>query len=234
MLLAKALMGLSILTLVGVVWLACGWPIGLDRWLDVSTAPVPAAAIVCLGGGTTSTKLPLPNGWERIDTTAQLFADGLAPAVVFSGGGTGAVSETEIYANAAVWLGVPRTSIAFEPLAQDTAGHARALIGLALPNGQRIERDTAILVVTSAFHSRRALMTFRRAGFSNVRVVSRYTAKRRVPGTPAAMTNTVAAYHPSGKSYNDVLFRLAYRSFDFLICARELAALSWYWWRGEV
>jgi hypothetical protein len=30
------------------------------------------------------------------------------------------------------------------------------------------------------------------------------------------------------------LFRLAYRSFDFFICARELAALGVYWWRGEV
>lgn len=232
--LVKSLIGLSVLALAGLVWLGCGWPTGLDRWLDVSITPSPAAAIVCLGGGTTSTQLPLPNGWDRIDTTAQLFADGFAPVVVFSGRGTKAVSESEIYANSAVWLGVPRASIALEPVAQDTAGHARALDGLMLPNGHRIDRNTAILVVTSAFHSRRALMTFRRAGFTNVRIVSHYTATRKVPDTPAALTSTVADYRPSGKRYGDPFLTLASRSFDLFVGMRELAAIGWYWWRGDI
>lgn len=232
--LVKSVIGVSIVTLAGVVWLACGWPTGLDRWLDVSTTPAPAAAIICLGGGTTPTKLPLPNGWDRIDTAAHLFADGFAPVVVFSGRGGNTISESEVYANSAVWLGVPRVAIALEPQAEDTAGHARALIGLTLPNGRRIGRDTALLVVTSAFHSRRALMTLHRAGFTNVRIVSRYTATRQVPDTPAALNSTVANYRPSAKRYGDPFLTLASRSFDFFIGVRELAALGWYWWRGDV
>ena len=92
-----------------------------------------------------------------------------------------------------------------------------------LPRGNTIGADTPLLVVTSAFHSRRALLSFSRAGFTNVRVVSRYAtnpaarAVNRAPapapppaGSPAALTNTVASHQPSGKRYDDVLFRLAY------------------------
>lgn len=232
--LVKSVIGAGIVTLAGVVWLACGWPTGLDRWLDVSTTPVPAAAIVCLAGGTTPTKLPLPNAWERIDTAAHLYADGFAPVVVFSGRGGNTASESEVYANSAAWLGVPRGAIALEPQAENTAGHARALVGLALPDGRRIGRDTALLVVTSAFHSRRALMTFHRAGFTNVRIVSRYAATRKVPDTPAALKTTVANYRPSANRYGDPFLRLASRSFEFFIDMRELAAIGWYWWRGDI
>ena len=216
----------GILTLAGLLWLAGGGPIGIDRWLDVTEPAVPAEAIVVLGGGTTSDNLPLPQGWERITTAARLYTDGLAPVVIFSGGGTARVSESEIYANAAVWLGIPRSAIVFEPTAQSTSDHGHALRGFVLPDGTAIGPDTPLLVVTSTFHSRRALMAFARAGFRHVRIVSHHTPRAPAPaGTPAALTNSVVGYQPSAKRYDDVLFRLAYRVFDLFIGLREVGAV---------
>ena len=228
----------GVLTLAGLLWLAADGPVWIDRWLDVTEPPLRAEAIVVLGGGTTGDNLPLPQGWERLSAAAGLFADGFAPVVIFSGGGTSRVSESEIYANAAAWLGIPRAAMVFEPKAQSTADHGHALRGMALPGGSKIGPDTRLLVVTSTFHSRRALLAFARAGFTRVRVVSRYTstpsarAANGVPaaaappaGSPAALINTVPEHKPSGKKYDDVLFRLAYRAFDFFIALREVGAV---------
>ena len=225
-LLWRLVLAASVLTLCALVWLAAGGPTGIDRWLDVTEAPVPARAIVVLGGGTTGANLPLPQGWDRLGTAAQLFRDGLAPVVIFSGGGTSKVSESEIYANAGAWLGIPREAMIFEAKAQSTADHGHALRGFVLPGGTVIDGDTPLLVVTSAFHSRRALMAFHKAGFTHVRVVASYTARGPAPvGTPAALTNSIPTHSPSGKQYNDVLFRLAYRAFDLFIGLREVAAI---------
>src|SRR5688572_17053765 len=205
----RAVCAAGVLTLAGVLWLAAGGPTGIDRWLDVTQPPLQADAIVVLGGGTNGDNLPLPQGWERLSAASRLHADGFAPVVIFSGGGTSRVSESEIYANAAAWLGIPREAMVFEPRAQSTADHGRALLGLALPKGNTIVQDTPLLVVTSAFHSRRALLSFSRAGFTHVRVVSRYatnpaaravnpapaTAPAPAPvGSPATLTNTVTGY----------------------------------------
>ena len=234
----RAVCAAGVLTLAGVLWLAAGGPTFVDRWLDVTQPPRKAEAIIVLGGGTNGDNLPLPQGWERISAAARLFGDGFAPVVIFSGGGTARVSESEIYANAAAWLGIPRESMVFETKAQSTADHGRAIQGLALPTGHVIGPDTPLLVVTSAFHSRRALLSFSRAGFTHVRVVSQYVsspvkrAANNAPapakppaGSPAALTNTVATHQPSGKQYNDVLFRMAYRTFDFFIDLREVGAV---------
>lgn len=235
----RLLCGAGLLTLAGLLWLAAGAPIGIDRWLDVTQPPARAAAIVVLGGGTTGDNLPLPQGWERITSAARLYADGFAPVVIFSGGGTSRVSESEVYANAAAWLGMPRQSMVFEPKAQSTRDHGFALRGMVLPDGEAITTDTPLLVVTSTIHSRRALLAFARAGFTRVRVVSGYASNPAaraanppprvaspVPaGSPITLTNTVSGYQPSGKRYDDVLIRLAYRTFDVFIALREVGAV---------
>ena len=217
--------GLSVLALVAWIWLVSGWPTGFESWLDVTSRPRVSVAIVVLAAGSTGTNLPLPSGWERLDTAAQLYSDGFAPFIIFSGGGTERVSEAEIYANAAAWLGVPRQAMLVEPSAQRTSDHGPALLGFSLPEGRRIGGDTPLLVVTSAFHSRRALMSFGRVGFTQVRVVSRYTAKAPAAGTPASLVSKVPAYAPSSRQYDDMLFRLAHRSFDVFISLREVGAI---------
>jgi uncharacterized SAM-binding protein YcdF (DUF218 family) len=230
----------GVLTLVLMLWLAAGWPVGIDRWLDVTEPAVPAAAIVVLGGGTGVSGLPLQQGWERINTAHRLFAGGFAPVVIFSGSGTMNVSQSEIYANAAAWMGIPRSVMVLEATAGSTQDHGPALRGMVLPTGTVIGSDTPLLVVTSAFHSRRTLMAFSRAGFTRVRVVSaasenfpdsadgRAAAAGAAPeGTvrPDTLRNTVTGYVPSDKRYDDVLFRLAHRTYEFFINLREVGAI---------
>lgn len=221
----RLFVAVSVITFLAVVWVVGGGPLYVDRWLNVTEPPVPSAAIVVLAGGTVG-NLPLPQGWDRLTAASNLFTDKFAPVVVFSGGGTSKIAEAEIYANAGAWLGIPRDAMVFESKAQSTADHGTALLNVRLPDGRPIATDTPLLVVTSTFHSRRALYAFHRAGFTRVRIVSTYTPRRPAPaGTPGALTSSIPTHKPSGKSYNDILFRTAYRAFDLFIGLREVGAI---------
>ena len=215
-----------------ILWLLLGLPLGIDRWLDVSEPPVHADAIVCIGGGTTDSNLPSEEGWSRIYTAIQLFADGYAPVVVFTGRGATSVSEAEVYADAAVWLQVPRQAIMLDPLATSTAAHPSSL--LASSDG-RLTRQSHLLLVTSREHSRRVLLTFRKQGFANVRVVSWYRATHAAgPLIRHARVSGFAHFEPSTRSYDDPFNRLRWRSGGLLTALREATAIAWYWTRGLV
>jgi uncharacterized SAM-binding protein YcdF (DUF218 family) len=213
-----------------VVWIVLGLPVGLDAWLDVSEPPVRSEAIVCLAGGITSYNVPLESGWDRVYTASQLFADGFAPYVIFSGRGSGTLSEAEIYRDAGVFLGVPQAATLAEPGAQSTADHPGRLLAITLPDGRGLSRDSTLLIVTSDYHARRVLMTFRKAGFHGVRVVVNY--RSAAPTARHKRPSSEAGYTPSGKSYNDPMLRLAHGSMRLLILARETVAIAWYWSRG--
>jgi uncharacterized SAM-binding protein YcdF (DUF218 family) len=219
-------------TLLLTVWLSRGWPFFIDGWLNASQPPLAAHAIVCIAGGTSSTNLPTEDGWQRIYTAVQLFADGYAPVVVFSGGGTSSMSEAEIYRDAAVWLGLPDNAAVLDPLPVSTADHPFTL--LKVP-GWHVAKDHRLLLVTSRLHSRRVLLTFRKQGFTNLRLVTAY----RATNAPAALarhayTSAIDGYTPSGRRYDDPLRRLSNRAGELIVSVRELAAIAWYWWRGLV
>jgi len=216
------------------LWLGLGWPIGLDRWLDVGEMPAPAEAIICLSGGTATGNLPTDPGWDRIHTATELYADNYAPVIVFSGGGTTrSMSEGEVYADAAAWLGVPREAIVIDAHPRSTAEHPAGLTRLALPGTVRLTRKSRLLVVTSRFHARRALLTFRRAGFTNVRVITRHqSAKATGPIGRHRQGSAVPDYVPSGKRYDDVFNNASHGFRDFFAMLREIAALTWYRWQG--
>jgi uncharacterized SAM-binding protein YcdF (DUF218 family) len=213
-----------------VVWIVLDLPLVIDRWLDVSETPVKVDAIVCLAGGITSYNTPLGDGWDRVYTATQLFADEFAPYLIFTGRGSGTLSEAEIYRDAALWFGVPETATVSEPGAQSTAEHPGRLLTITLPNGVHLSRETPLLLVTSDFHARRVLMTFRKAGFRNVRVVAQYWSGK--PGERHKRTSADARYSPSGKAYNDPMARLGYGSGRLMTLSRELAAIGWYRVRG--
>lgn len=224
--------------LVAVLWLSLGLPLGIDRWLDVSESPIEADAIVCIGGGTTDANLPLEDGWSRIYTAVQLFADGYAPLVVFTGRGSTSLSEAEVYADAAAWLGVPRASSRLDPLPASTAEHPASVLE---SSSGRLTKDSRLLLVTSGLHSRRVLLTFRKQGFTHVRVVSSYQSVRAKgvvgPAGPVArhaQVSRLAQFEPSKKSYGDPINTLKWRSDDLLTAFREVAALAWYRAKGFV
>jgi uncharacterized SAM-binding protein YcdF (DUF218 family) len=213
------------------VLLIAGRSPGFERWLDVTSNPIAADAIVCVGGGTMNHDLPTADGWQRIHTSVQLFADGYAPLVVFTGRGNSKVSEAELYADAAKWLGLPAPVIGLDPLPASTAEHPNALLKSM---AGRITQHSRLLLVTSNLHSRRVLMTFRRSGFTNVTVVGEYVAKAALPQTTRRPASALPAFKRDSKNYTDPLFRLAQGSNVLFTALREWAALAVYRVRGLV
>jgi uncharacterized SAM-binding protein YcdF (DUF218 family) len=219
------------MTLAVCLWLIAGLSLPFEGALKVSSVPVRADAIVCIGGGTTKHDLPTDDGWQRIYTSAELFADGYAPTVVFTGRGNSKVSEAEIYADAAQWLGVPAAAIRLDPLPSGTAQHPEALLASM---GGAINRNSRLLLVTSALHSRRVQMTFQRHSFTNVTVVSDYSARTRLPGAGPRGRSQLPAFVRDSKEYTDPLFRLARGSSRLFTVLREWAAIAVYRARGWV
>jgi uncharacterized SAM-binding protein YcdF (DUF218 family) len=261
----------GVLSTVFFVWMAAGWPMGFDRWLVVDEIPRQADYIVCLAGGTGGDNIPSEDGWHRIYTAVQLWFDGYAPKIVFTGGGTGRISEAEFYAGFAKWFGCPEDALFFEPSAAATGDHPTKLLetgalGIredaaagtngasqsagtggnneeaAEPAGKRpaqaglgIRKDTRLIIVTSSLHSRRAAMVFKKAGFTDFRMVTGWSAHttRDPAKVRALMTSKFVDFRPSGKDYGDVLNQLKWRTEHFFSALREYAAIVVYKMRGK-
>ncbi len=216
-----------------LLWMVAGWPFYFDRWLIVSERPQTADYIVCLTAGLGANQLPTEDGWGRIYTACQLYFDGFAPLILFTGGGAEKVSEAEIYAEVARWFGCSEEAIIYEIGSQSTADHPRHLL---TQKNLAITRDTSLLVVTSPLHSRRTGLCFRRQGFSNFRVVVSYRAQKT--SDPAKVRelreSRFDSFKPSEKVYDDLFMRLTSRTSYFFRALRELAALIVYKIKGYI
>ena len=222
--------GIGVNIFVG--WMAAGWPIFFDRWLNVSERPIKAEAIVCLSGGLAGNNLPVDRGWERIYTAIELYFDGWADKVVFTGGGTGQISEGEIYAEAASWLGLPEEAAFIDPYPTSTAEHPENILKIKDIN---IKKDSPLNIVTTSLHSRRASLCFKKAEFTNFRMVTGYTARSKNPDVVRSIkTSQIEGFRPSQKRYDDFLFRLRKRSNYFLAALREWVAVGYYKIKGYI
>ena len=112
----------------------------LYRWLIVTQPPVPAQAILVLGGGIT-----------RAERAAQIFSTVQPEMIIVSGVTPGIATDTHVMVDA----GVPRAVI--HPVAEEisTYEEAEQIIPYLRDNGV-----TSALIVTDPFHSKRALATF--------------------------------------------------------------------------
>ena len=249
----------AVLLTLFAVWLVFDLPFYFDRLCVRSENPIEAEYVVCLGNGVNSANLPYEGGWERIYTAVQLYLDGYGKKIVFTGGGGAALSEAEAYFQAAKWLGMAEGDGIYEPGSNATSDHPA---GIQKIEGVKIGKDTPLNIVTSRLHSKRAALCFKKAGFTNFRLVTAYkaTGKRKavvevpsdVPGEPPVkkevvisregaapflrgeMKSTVRQYQPSDKVYNDILFRAANRTRDFFTALRELAAMAVYKIKGYI
>ncbi len=212
------------------VWLMTGRSTGLERLVIESDSPRPATAIVCVTGGIGSHGLPTPEGWDRIYVAVQLLADGFAPIIIFSGGGAERISEAEVYAEAARWLGATPGALILDPIPGSTAEHPANLLKLGTTD---IHLETSLLIVTSRLHSRRTAMSFRKTGFRNFRLVTSHEARQ-----PEVARNerpsAIPSFTPNGKDYGDPLNRLRWGLNDTLIALREILAIGVYRYRGQV
>jgi uncharacterized SAM-binding protein YcdF (DUF218 family) len=110
-------------------------------FLTVDSGPVTGEVIVVLGGGS----------HERSGRAAELFKARAAPRIIISGAG-----DCEINRYLLVAAGVPAKAIELENRSRTTQENAQLTIKLL--RGQKLKR---VILVTSWYHSRRALACFR-------------------------------------------------------------------------
>jgi uncharacterized SAM-binding protein YcdF (DUF218 family) len=135
---------------------------------DVETAD----AIVVLSGMIEERKNAPLGEWsgavDRFEGGVDLFLAGKATLLIFTGGCVPwmpkAKPEGEILAQRAVKLGVPKDKILVTGKAQNTEEEATAVRQVGR-NWWVTGSNPRIILVTSAFHMRRAEMLFRKSGF---------------------------------------------------------------------
>lgn len=214
------LMAAGALATLIAVWILSPLPLVVEDGLVVNERPVRADAIVCLSSGSVQ-GLPSSSGWRRITTAVRIYKDGFAPLVVFSGGvGSGGRSEAQIYAEAAAALGLPETAVRLEPLSETTAEHPARVA--ELPDIRaRGGPGASLLIVTSPYHGRRVKAVFRKAGYTNFRVVTAWGIRGGQNATRQPRTLEI------GQKGVDRMYR-------FISATREWAALAYYRARGWI
>lgn len=120
--------------------------------LIASDPPRPADAIIVIGGD---------HKPERVRRAVELYQQGLAPVVIISSGtpvteGSERLPEAEVMRRQAMALGLPTTALLIEDQSQSTFQNAYFTQRLALARDYH-----SILLVASAYHSRRARRIFR-------------------------------------------------------------------------
>ena len=131
-----------------------------------------ADAIVVLSGMIEERKNAPLGEWsgavDRFECGVDLIQEGKAPLLIFTGGWLPWVPnskpEGEILALRAVKLGVPKDKIMVTAKAQNTEEEAIAVRQICR-NWGATESKPRIILVTSAFHMKRAEMLFRKNGF---------------------------------------------------------------------
>jgi len=124
--------------LLAVVVAAVAFP---QKFLCVDSGSAPADALVVLGGGSA----------ERSERAAELFKARVAPRIIVSGEG-----DCEINRQLLIADGVPSKAIGVESQSRTTRENAEMTVKLL--REQKIHR---VILVTSWYHSRRALASFR-------------------------------------------------------------------------
>lgn len=121
----------------------------------------PADVIVVFGCRVFSDGVPSMALSDRVRTGVELYHQGLAPRLLFSGGpGDGDVHETDAMRNLAITLGVPERAIDVDPDGLNTQATVQNLVSRQVP-----DRATRVLAVSNFYHLPRIKLCFRRAGW---------------------------------------------------------------------
>ena len=111
-----------------------------QHFLFVDSGPVKADVMVVLGGGS----------HDRPERAAELFKERAAPRIIVSG-----LGDCEINRRVLIETGVPASVIELENQSRTTKENAQFTIKLL-----REQKLNRVVLVTSWYHSRRALTTF--------------------------------------------------------------------------
>ncbi len=174
-----------------------------------------AQAIVVLSGGVRDVSWngagpePSETSLERLVKGITIYRALRIPLVVVGGSGDPAktIKEADAMARVAVDLGVLQKDVIIESTARNTVESAREL--------KRVFKGNRILLVTSAYHLRRATAIFTRQGFEAVPVPAGYLTERR--------SFSIRSFIPqAGNLYNSSLALSEYISYTWYAVKRDL------------
>jgi uncharacterized SAM-binding protein YcdF (DUF218 family) len=135
-----------LITIIIVLIIAA--PLFIGWYLSPQDVLEPSDAIVTVSGGDTN---------SRIEKTVELYTEGWAPVVIFSGAAAeGEVSNAEAMKNIAVKQGIPATDILIEEYSQDTEENAEFSADII-----KKKEFSKIILVTSPYHQRRTYELFK-------------------------------------------------------------------------
>jgi len=195
----------------------------LWRWLERPWRPLaagampPAAAIVVLGGGRHPAPGPLHwsewNDADRFFAGLRLFRAGRAPRLIFTGGWSPStpalVPEGDELRRQAIALGLPAAAVATTSRVSNTAAEARVIAARLAPRSR-------ILLVTSAFHMRRAQRLFERQGLRVIPFPVDFQASGTWAGhplaDPLAYVPSAGGLDSSSRALREAIGRLVYRA----------------------
>lgn len=183
----------------------------------VSSAPKAQAIVVLSGGRHGAPGADRVSEWhdpDRFLSGVSLFKAGRAPRLLFTGGQSpyqrGLAPEGTLYLQDAEALGVPLSAMASTSTVGHTAEEARAVRAL-LPG-----RDRRILLVTSAFHMRRAQRLFEREGLTVIPFPVDFQARASWAGSvwrdPLMWLPSSGSLHGSSRALREWIGRLVYRT----------------------
>ena len=172
--------------------------------LDPANAPY-ADAIVLLGGGL---DIPIPprktpqlvSGSDRLWQAAQLYNAGRAPYLVIAGGNVFSLpdfeGEAHYIAEVLIAWGVPRDNILLETDSRTT--HQNATNIAPILNALEVR---TILLVTSAYHMKRSLGTFRQQLPDNIRIIPA-SSDVLITNDTGGGTPPLLAYIPQAEAFS--------------------------------
>ncbi len=126
--------------------------------LRMSEPPAQADAIVVFGGGVGESGEAGGGSQERVKQAVDLYDAGYARHVVFSSGFVYSFREAEVMRAIAVDRGVPASAILLEQRAASTRQNVLFVVPMLEQRGW-----SRVLLVSSPYHMRRAVLTWRRA-----------------------------------------------------------------------
>jgi uncharacterized SAM-binding protein YcdF (DUF218 family)/glycosyltransferase involved in cell wall biosynthesis len=174
--------------------------------LRMSAPPAAADAIVVFAGGVGESGRAGGGFQERVTRAIELYRAGHAPRMVFSSGFIFTMREAEVMKAVAVANGVPAEAILLEESASNTHDNVAFTKRILDERGWR-----RVLLVSSPYHMRRALLTWRRLA-PEVTVIP----------TPV----------PESQFYDRHQRGITLEQIRGLF--HEVAAMIQYWWRGWI
>ncbi|MGB1775667.1 MAG: YdcF family protein [Synechococcus sp.] len=183
----------------------------------VDSAPMAAAIVVLSGGRHAAPGADRVSEWhdpDRFLSGVALFKAGRAPRLLFTGGQSphqrGLPPEGQLYLAEAQAMGIPAAAMATTTTVVNTAEEARAVRALVPGSNRRI------LLVTSAFHMRRAQRLFERQGLLVEPFPVDFQARGRWAGSivrdPLMWLPSAGHLDASSRALREWIGRLVYRA----------------------